>query len=54
MPSSLNEGKIVGIPLESNSYYNIGYILHADRKCSGLAECFIKMLEELVEQVSKS
>ena len=54
MPSTLNEGKIVSIPLESNSYYNIGYILHTDRKCSALAECFIKMLEELVEQVPKA
>ncbi len=53
MPSTLNEGKIVSIPLECNSYYNIGYILHTDRKCSDLTECFIKMLEELVEQVPK-
>ncbi|MBE7054328.1 MAG: LysR family transcriptional regulator [Ruminococcaceae bacterium] len=53
MPSTLNEGKIVSIPLESNSYYNIGYILHTDRKCSDLAECFIKMLEELVDRVPK-
>lgn len=51
MPSSLNEGKIVSIPLESDSYYNIGYMLHADRKCSDLAQCFIKMLEELIEKV---
>ncbi len=51
MPSSLNEGKIVSKPLESDSYYNIGYMLHADRKCSDLAQCFIKMLEELVEKV---
>ena len=54
MPSTLNEGKIISIPLESNSYYNIGYILHTDRKCSDLAECFIKMLEELVEQARKA
>ena len=53
MPSTLNEGKIISIPLECNSYYNIGYILHTDRKCSDLTECFIKMLEELVEQVPK-
>ena len=52
MPSTLNEGKIVSIPLESDSFYNIGYILHADRKCSDLAVEFIKILEESVEQVS--
>lgn len=45
MPSVLNEGKIVGIPLESDSYYNIGYILHTDRKCSDLTMQFIDMLK---------
>ena len=54
MPSTLNEGKIVSIPLESNSYYNIGYILHTDRKCSDLTDSFINMLEELVEQEQKA
>ncbi len=53
MPSSLNEGKIISVPLESSSYYNIGYILHADRKCSDLTAHFINMLEELVEQIPK-
>ena len=54
MPSTLNEGKIVSIPLESNSYYNIGYILHTDRRCSDLTDSFINMLEELVEQAQKA
>ena len=53
MPSSLNEGKIISVPLESSSYYNIGYILHVDRKCSDLTAHFINMLEELVEQIPK-
>ena len=53
MPSALNEGKIISVPLESSSYYNIGYILHADRKCSDLTAHFINMLEELVEQIPK-
>ena len=53
MPSALNEGKIISIPLESSSYYNIGYILHTDRKCSDLTAHFINMLEELVEQIPK-
>ena len=43
MPSSLNEGKIISIPLESDTYYNIGYILNADRKCSELTKSFIEM-----------
>ncbi len=49
MPSTLNEGKIVSIPLESNDCYNIGYILHADRKILNLTEYFIEMLKELGE-----
>ena len=53
MPSSLNEGKIISVPLESSSYYNIGYILHTDRKCSDLTAHFINMLEDLVEQIPK-
>lgn len=51
MPSTLNEGKIISIPLESDSYYNIGYILHADRKCSDLSLGFIEMLKELAQQM---
>lgn len=46
MPSTLNEGKIVSIPLESESYYNIGYILHKDRKCSDLGQVFVEMLKK--------
>ena len=53
MPSALNEGKIISIPLESSSCYNIGYIFHADRKCSDLTAHFINMLEDLVEQIPK-
>ena len=53
MPSALNEGKIISVPLESSSYYNIGYILHTDRKCSDLTAHFINMLEDLVEQIPK-
>ena len=53
MPSALNEGKIISVPLESSSYYNIGYILHTDRRCSDLTAHFINMLEDLVEQIPK-
>lgn len=54
MPSALNEGKIISIPLESNLYYNIGYILHSDRKHSDLTADFIEMLEELVVSVPRA
>ena len=47
MPSTLNDGKIMSIPLETDSYYDIGYILHADRKCSDLTNFFIEMLKHL-------
>ena len=54
MPSTLNAGKIVSIPLESASYYNIGYILHTDRKCSDLTGDFITMLKNLAQQVAEA
>ena len=47
MPSNLNEGKIISIPLESEDYYNIGYILNSDRKISDMTVCFIEMLNEM-------
>lgn len=50
MPSSLNNGNIISIPLESNSYYNIGYILRTDRKHSDLTINFIDNLKESVEK----
>lgn len=53
MPSSLNDRKIISVPLESDSYYNIGYILHSERKCSDLTEYFIKMLNDLAEYASE-
>lgn len=45
MPSSLNQGRIVSVPFESNDYYSIGYILRADRKVSDLTETFIDMMK---------
>ncbi|MBR3968221.1 MAG: LysR family transcriptional regulator [Clostridia bacterium] len=44
MPSQLNEGRIISIPLESEDYYTIGYILRTDRNTSELTKEFIKML----------
>ena len=49
MPSALNGNKIVSIPLESDTYYNIGYILHSERKCSEMAQNFVKMLKKEME-----
>lgn len=50
MPSALNDGKIVSVPIESDTYYIIGYILHEDRKRSELADRFIKILKEVAEK----
>ncbi len=44
MPSQLNDGRIISIPLESEDYYTIGYILRTDRKASELMQKFIEML----------
>ncbi len=44
MPSQLNEGRIISIPLENEDYYTIGYILRTDRNISELTKEFIKML----------
>ena len=45
MPSQLNEGRIISIPLESEDYYTIGYVLRTDRNLSELTKEFIKMLK---------
>ncbi len=44
MPSSLNEGRIVSIPYDSDDYYTIGYLLRADGNPSKLTKTFIDML----------
>lgn len=41
MPSVLNEGKIISIPLESHSLYSVGYIMRNDRKPTPILEEFI-------------
>ncbi len=49
MPSALNDGKIVCIPLESDAFYCIGYILRADRKKSPLTESLIALLNDFAK-----
>jgi len=50
MPSQLNEGRIVSIPLESEDYYTIGYILRTDRRVSELTNEFIEMLNFMAKE----
>ncbi len=46
MPSALNEGKIVSVPLESNAHYSVGYITRNDRKSTSLVETFIAAIQQ--------
>jgi len=49
MPSLLNEDRIISIPLESDDFYVIGYILRSDRRVSELTQEFINMLKSAAE-----
>lgn len=51
MPSLLNEGRIVSIPLSSDDYYSIGYITRGDKTLSPLAKEFIDRLHKTVEEL---
>ena len=51
MPSALNKGDIVSIPLDSKEHYRIGYLLNADRKVSPLTERFIAHLKESIQNM---
>ncbi len=53
MPSALNKGYIVSVPLESDDFYMIGYLLNENKKTSPLVEKFIKMLCEMEESIEK-
>jgi hypothetical protein len=51
MPSLLNEGRIVSIPLSSDDYYSIGYLTRGDKTLSPLAKEFIDRLHKTVAQL---
>ena len=51
MPSLLNEGRIVSIPLSSDDYYSIGYLTRGDKTLSPLAKEFIDRLHKTVEEL---
>jgi len=52
MPSALNDEKIVGIPLCSDDYYRIGYILRNDRSRSNLMSRFISLLDSFGQNIT--
>ncbi|MBQ8249916.1 MAG: LysR family transcriptional regulator [Clostridia bacterium] len=53
IPSALNDGKIVCIPMPSDSFYRIGYILRNDRNTSPLTKKLINLLCDFSAQYSK-
>lgn len=50
MPSALNDGDIVSIPLDSQEAYHIGYILNDERKISPLTQDFIQRLQSALKE----
>ena len=45
MPSNLNDGKIVGIPLVTDESYSVGYILKRNRISTPTVDNFIEILD---------
>ena len=52
MPSRLNDGDIVSIPLECQDNYTIGYILNDSRKVSKMSTSFIEKLQGSVKNIT--
>ena len=51
MPSALNRGDIVSIPMDSTAKYYIGYILNTERKTSQMVQAFIRRFETTLKNV---
>ena len=54
MPSALNDGKIVSIPLDCENFYRIGYIMRTDVNPSETAKLFISLLKVFASSLSKN
>lgn len=52
IPSALNDGKIVCIPMQSDTFYRIGYILRSDRNVSELTKTLVYYLHEFAIRYS--
>lgn len=46
MPSDLNDGKIVSIPIATDESYRVGYILKRNRVSTKMVDQFIEMLDQ--------
>ncbi len=53
IPSALNDGKIVCVPMPGDSFYRIGYILRNDRNTSQLTRKLISLICEFSIQYNK-
>ncbi len=51
MPSQLNDGKIVSVPLKTDETYNIGYIIREGQIKNPLTERFLELLTEFSRDV---
>lgn len=51
MPSALNKGDIVSVPLEAQERYHIGYILNKERKTAEITQKFICRLEAALQNI---
>ena len=52
MPSSLNEGKIISVPLKSNLFYEVGYMIRKNGNISPILERFLDMLQRFGSSIS--
>lgn len=52
MPSALNKGDIVSVPLECEEFYIIGYLLNENRKISGMTQTFIELLMQSTQNIA--
>lgn len=51
MPSALNKGDIVSVPLDTQERYHIGYILNKERKTAEITQKFIHRLESALQNI---
>ena len=51
MPSALNRGDIISIPMDSTAQYYIGYILNGERKVSAMVQRFIDRFEATLKNI---
>lgn len=51
MPSALNKGDIVSVPLDTQELYHIGYILNNERKITEITQRFIDRLKTALQNI---